>query len=55
MQYASFAGNLEIPRFTHHKKEGYFPNQAALYWQDLDGDYINGADGFRVDSAIFPP
>jgi glycosidase len=57
-QYASFAGNREMPRFNHYNEEVVdYLIQVALYWLDLDGDgdYTDGVDGFRVDNATFPP
>lgn len=57
-QYASFAGNREMPRSNHYNPEVVnYLTQAALYWLDLDGDgdYTDIVYGFRVDNATFPP
>lgn len=57
-QYATFAGNEEMPRFNHFNPEVVdYLTESALFWLDLDddGDYTDGVDGFRVDNATFPP
>jgi glycosidase len=49
-RYASFAENLDMPRFNHYNPEVVaYLTDAALFWLG------QGVDGFRVDNVTFPP
>ncbi|MCW5874169.1 MAG: alpha-glucosidase C-terminal domain-containing protein [Anaerolineales bacterium] len=49
-RYASFAENLDMPRFNHYNPEVVeYLTEAALFW------LARGVDGFRVDNVTFPP
>ncbi len=49
-RYASFAENLDMPRFNHYNPEVVeYLTEAAMFWLEL------GVDGFRVDNVTFPP
>lgn len=49
-RYASFAENMDMPRFNHYNPEVVdYLTDAALFWLE------QGVDGFRVDNVTFPP